>query len=154
PNISRRHVHRRRLPQVEQFGQPLGVLAVILVLRSEDQPQSPGMRHRDPRGDRAQQVVIVAVAATGLVADLEAVGQRLEDPDHLVDGADLGAASDLPGLAEDADRDALVVNIEPHVEHSRLLKSMYLGNVATVFQVTRLTEASFIVSTPKLFSWL
>ena len=28
-------------------------------------------------GDRAEQVVVVAVAATGLVADLEAVGQRL-----------------------------------------------------------------------------
>jgi hypothetical protein len=31
---------------------------------------------------------------------------------------------------------------------------MYLGTAATVFQVTRLTEASFIVSTPKLVSWL
>src|SRR5262249_26469697 len=28
--------------------------------------------------------------------------------------------------------------------------SMYLGTAATVFQVTRLTEASFIVSTPML----
>jgi hypothetical protein len=57
--------------------------------------------------------VVAAVAAARLVADLEAVGQRLEDPHHLVDGADLGAANDLPGLAEDADSDALVVDIEP-----------------------------------------
>src|SRR5262245_17843708 len=106
------------------------------------------MRHGDPGGDRAEQVVVVAVAATGLVADLEAVGQRLEDPHHLVDGADLGAADDLPGLAENADCDPLVVDIEPDVEHGCLLKSMYLGNAATEFQVTRLTEASFIVSTP------
>src|SRR5262249_23715714 len=47
-------------------------------------------------GDRVEQVVVVAVAATGLIADLEAVGQRLEHPHHLVDGADLGAAHDLP----------------------------------------------------------
>src|SRR5262249_54954661 len=107
------------------------------------------MRHRDPRGDRAQQVVVLAVAAAGLVADLEAVGQGLEGPHHLVDGADLGAADDLPGLAEDADRDALVVDIEPDVEHGCLLKSMHLGTAATEFQVSRLTGASFIVSTPK-----
>jgi hypothetical protein len=30
---------------------------------------------------------------------------------------DPGAADDLPGLAEDGDRDALVVDIEPNVEH-------------------------------------
>jgi hypothetical protein len=97
------------------------------------------MRHGDPSGDRVEQVVVVAVAANGLVADLETVGQRLEDPHHLVDGGNLGAADDLPGLAEDADRDALVVDIEPDVEHGCLLKSKYLGNAATVFQVTRLT---------------
>src|SRR5215469_13456953 len=100
-------------------------------IRAEDQPQSPRVRHRDPRGDRAEQIVVVAVAATGLVADLEAVGQRLEDPHHLVDGADLGAADDLPGLAEDADRDTLVVDIEPDVEHGCLLKSKDLGTAAT-----------------------
>jgi hypothetical protein len=55
----------------------------------------------------------------------------------------------LPGLAEDADREALVVDIEPDGEQSCLLKSMDLGNAATMFQVTRLTGASFIVSTPK-----
>ena len=59
-------------------------------------------------------------------------------------GCDLG-----PGLAEDADRDALVVDIEPDVEQGCLLKSLELGNAANEFQVTRLTEASFIVSTPK-----
>jgi hypothetical protein len=94
-------------------------------------------------------IVVVAVAATGLLADLEAVGQRLEHPHHLVDGVDLGAADDLPGLAEHADCDALVVDIETDVEFGCLLKSMELGTAATGFQVTRLTEASFIVSTPK-----
>jgi hypothetical protein len=43
----------------------------------------------------------------------------------------------------------LVVDIEPDVEHGCLLKSLYLGNAATEFLVTRLTGASFIVSTPK-----
>src|SRR5262249_33813341 len=149
PDLGRGHVHRRRLAQVEQLGQPLGILAVVLVLRADDQPQSTGMPPGDPSGDRTEQAVVVAVAATGLVADLEAVRQRPEDPHHLVDGADLGAAGHLPGLAEDADRDALVVDIETDVEHGCLLKSLYLGTAATVFQVTRLTEASFIVSTPE-----
>ena len=81
----------------------------------------------------------MAVAAAGLGADLEAIGQRLEDAHHLVDGADLGAANDLPGLAEDADRDALVVDIETDVEQGCLLKPMDLGTAATGFQVTRPT---------------
>ena len=42
--------------------------------------------------------VVAAISATLL----------MEDP---------GAADDLPGLAEDGDRDALVVDIEPNVEH-------------------------------------
>jgi hypothetical protein len=107
------------------------------------------MHHRDSRGDRAEQIVVVAVAAARLVADLEASGQGLEDPHHLVDGTDLGAANDLSVLAKDADRNALVVDIETDVKHVYLLKSMYPGNAAKEFQVTRLTEASFIVSTPK-----
>jgi hypothetical protein len=52
-------------------------------------------------------------------------------------------------LAEDADRDALVVDIETDVEHGCLLESMDLGTAATGFQVTRPTGASFIVSAPK-----
>jgi hypothetical protein len=100
------------------------------------------MRHGDPSGDRVEQVVVMAVAATGLVADSEAVGQGLEEVYHLVDGADLGAADDRPGLAEDADGDALVVEIESDVEQGCLLKSLDLGNAATGFQVTRLTGAS------------
>src|SRR5262249_55359872 len=107
------------------------------------------MRHGDPSSDRAKQVVVVAVAATGFVADLEAAGQRLEDPHHFVDGADLDAADDLPGLAEHADRDAFVVDIETDVKHGCRLESMELGTAATGSHVTRLTEASFIVSTPK-----
>jgi hypothetical protein len=95
------------------------------------------------------QVVVVAVAAAGLVADREAVGQGLEDPHHLVEGANLAAADDRPRLAEGADRDALAVDIEPGVEHGCLLKSMDLGTAATGFHVTRLTGASFMLSTPK-----
>jgi hypothetical protein len=104
------------------------------------------MRHRDPRGDRAEQVVVVTVAATGFVADLEPAGQRLEEPHHLVDGPDPGAAGDLPGLVEDSDRDPHVVDSEPDVEHGCLLKSMFLGNGATEFQDYRLTGACFIAS--------
>ena len=46
-------------------------------------------------------------------------------------------------------RHALVVDIELNVEHGCIRKSMCLENAANGFQVTRLTEASFIVSTPK-----
>ncbi len=38
------------------------------------------MRHPDPRGSRAQQVVVVAIPATGLVADLEAIRQAFVEP--------------------------------------------------------------------------
>jgi hypothetical protein len=100
------------------------------------------MRHGDPSGDRFEQVVVMAVAAARLVADREVVGQRLEDPHHLVEGADLGAADDRPSLAEDADRDPLVVDLETDVKQGCLLKSRDLGTAATGFQVTRLTEAS------------
>jgi hypothetical protein len=40
------------------------------------------------------------------------------------------------------------VDIETDVEHGCLLKSLDFGTAATGLQVTRLTEASFIVSTP------
>src|SRR5262249_16769910 len=74
----------------------------------EDEPQPAGVGDQDARGQRLQQIVVVAVAAAGLVADLEAVGQALEDAQdaqHLRDAADLAAAHQLPGLAQDADRD-------------------------------------------------
>ena len=147
-HVERGDVNRRRLAQVQELGQPLRVLAVVLVPGAEDQAQLTGVGDRHARRQRLQQVVVVAVAAAGLVADLEAFGQGLKKPHHLVDGTDLGAANDLSVLAEDADRNALVVDIEPNVEHGCLLKSIYLGNAATEFQVTRLTGASFIVSTP------
>ncbi len=54
------------------------------------------MRDEHARGDRTQQVVVVAIAAAALVADLETVRQGLEDPLRLVDGADPGAAGDSP----------------------------------------------------------
>jgi hypothetical protein len=44
---------------------------------------------------------------------------------------------------------APVVDIETNVERDCLLKSIYVGIAATGFHFTRLTEASFIVSTPK-----
>src|SRR5262245_6973064 len=68
-----------RLAEVEQLGQALGVVAVVLVLGSEDQAQLAGVGHQDPDGQRFEQVVVVAVAAAGLVAHLEAVGQAPEE---------------------------------------------------------------------------
>src|SRR5262245_28828845 len=99
----------------------------------------------------------MAVATTGLVTDLEAVGETLEDLHHLVDGAHPGATDDLARLAEHAERDALAVDIETDVEHGCLLKPGYVRTAATVFHVTRPTGASFIVShrrAPRRYLWI
>ena len=53
-----------------------------------------------------QQVVIMRIPATGLVAHLEAIRQAFEDLPHLVDTPYLGAARDLTRLAEHAELDA------------------------------------------------
>jgi hypothetical protein len=42
------------------------------------------VRHQDAGGQRPQQVVVVAVAAAGLVADREAIGQALEEPQQFI----------------------------------------------------------------------
>src|SRR5262249_51368969 len=81
------------------------------------------MRHQDPWGQRPQQVVVVAIAAAGLVADLEAAGQGLEDPQHLFQAADLATLDELPLLAEHAKRDALRVNVQSDVKHKAPLEN-------------------------------
>src|SRR4029079_18317475 len=101
---------------------------------------------QDPLRQRAEQVMVVTIPATGLVADLEAIGQAFEDAHHFVNRPHLRAAGDLTRLAEHADRDAFAVDIEPDVEHECLRKLGDVRNSATKFHATRLTEASFIVS--------
>src|SRR6516164_7422742 len=81
------------------------------------------MRHHDPRGQWLEQVVVVAVATTGLVADLEAIGQVLEDPQHLLQSTDLAALDELPLLAEHAERDALRMNVKTDVKHKAPLEN-------------------------------
>jgi hypothetical protein len=81
------------------------------------------MRNKDPCGHRPQQVVVVAIPATGLLADLEAIWQPFEESYHLLDGAHLGATDNLPSLAEHAHGDPLAVDIKPDVKHQYLLKS-------------------------------
>jgi len=113
-------VNRRRLAQVQELGQPLRVLAVVLVPGAEDQAQLTGVGDRHARRQRLQQVVVVAVAAAGLVADLEAIGQALEDTQHLLDAAHLAATHLLPSFVEDADRYARRVNVESYEVHECL----------------------------------
>jgi hypothetical protein len=67
--------------------------------------------------------VEVAAAAAGLEADLEAVGQYLEDPQDLVQATHLAALDELPLLAEHAEGDTLRVNIQTDVNIRHLLKS-------------------------------
>jgi hypothetical protein len=38
-------MYRRRLAQIQERRQALGVVAIVLVLGSEDRPQSAGMRY-------------------------------------------------------------------------------------------------------------
>src|SRR5262245_59988655 len=59
--------------QGQQLGQALGVVAVVLALGAEEQPQLAGVGHQDPGGQRLEQVVVVAVAAARLVAHLQAI---------------------------------------------------------------------------------
>src|SRR5262245_32160882 len=87
----------------------------------------------------------MAVAAAGLVADLEPVGQAFEGPHHLLDRAHLAAAHQLPLVAEYADGNTLAVNIESYVVHKHL-HSRNGSHLAFYFHVTRLTEAPYIVS--------
>jgi hypothetical protein len=120
-------VDRRGFAQVQELGQPLGVLAVVLVPGAEDQPQPAGVGHHDPRGQGLEQVVVVAVAAAGLVADRAAVGQALEDAEHLLNAAHLAAAHPLPRLVQYADRDTFGMDIESYVMQNDLHKSGYAG---------------------------
>src|SRR5262249_48635186 len=78
---------------------------------------------RGPGRQRLEQVVVVAVAAAGLVADLEAVGQGLEDPQHLVQAPLLAALDELPLVAEHAERDTLRVNVQTDVKHKAPLEN-------------------------------
>src|SRR6185295_5647024 len=110
-------MHRGRLAQIQKLRQPLRVVAIVLVLGSEDQPELARMRHQDPRTQRPQQVVEVAIPATGLVANLEAIRQVLEDLHHLLDPSHPRAVGHLPSLAQRADRNVLRVNIETDVKH-------------------------------------
>jgi hypothetical protein len=90
--------------------------------------------------------VVVAVAAAGVVADLEAVGQAPEEAQHLLEAAHSGALDDLPGLAERAEGEVLAVDVEPGVERRNLPKSEYARTCTPWSHVTRLTEASYVVS--------
>jgi hypothetical protein len=120
-------VDRRGLALVQELGQPPGVLAVVLVPGPEDQPQLAGVGHEDPGGQGLEQVVVVAVAAAGLVADREAVAQALQGAEHLLDAADLAAAHQLPGLVKDANRDTRRMDVEPYVVHGCLPQPGYAG---------------------------
>src|SRR6516225_109142 len=96
----------------------------------------------------------MTVAATGLVADLEPVGQVGEDAQQVLDAAHLRAMDHLALLVEGTDRDTLGVDVEADVKHETPPKAEQRGNQRPRFHVTRLTEASFIVSRRRQFaSW-
>jgi hypothetical protein len=101
--------------------------------------------HEDPGGQRLEQVVVVAVAATGLKADLEAVGQAGQDAHQVLEAPHLGAMDYLPLLIKGAERDAPGVDGEADVKHKAPPEAEERENHPW-FHVIRLTEASFIVS--------
>ena len=80
PAIPESFAMTNQLDSVETFQMPhipfrtiTGVIAIILVLRSKDQPKLPRVGHQDTCGQRSKQVVEVAVATARFVADLEPV---------------------------------------------------------------------------------
>jgi hypothetical protein len=81
------------------------------------------MGHQDTGGQRAQQLVVVAVPAACLVADLESVGQAFQDLRHLISRLHFCTAHHLSCLAEHAHRDALHMDIESDVQHDCDLQS-------------------------------
>src|SRR5262249_55911727 len=110
------------------------------------QPQLPRMGHHDARGQGPEQVVEMTVAAAGLEADLEAVGQSGEGAHQVLDAAHLRAKDDLALLVEGTDGDPLGVSVETNVKHETPPKAEERDNQRPWFHVTRPTEASFIVS--------
>ena len=68
------------------------------------------MRHQNPYGQRAQQVVKVPIAATGFIADLEAIREAAEDSHHFFNTSHPRAVGHLPCLVEGAHRNVLRVN--------------------------------------------
>src|SRR5690348_6464746 len=95
----------------------------------------------------------MAIAAAGLVTDLEAVRQPPEDAQHLLDAAHASTPNELAVLVEHADGDALGVDVESDVKHGNLLKSECVRTSTSWSHVTRLTEASFIVSRRRWLRW-
>ena len=85
------------------------------------------MDHQDSYCQRAEQVVVVAVAATGLVADLEAIGQALEVVQHLLDAAHFERADDLSPLVEHANGDPGDVDVESDVKPGCLQVGYFEG---------------------------
>src|SRR5690242_11154994 len=116
-------MHRGHFAQIQQFGQPLRVLAVVFVLRAVDQPELTRMRDEHSCSESTENVVVMAITATGLIADLEPIMQPFEDSHHLVDRPHLAAVNDLSRLVEYTNRDAFGVNVESDVEHRNLLES-------------------------------
>jgi hypothetical protein len=116
-------------------------------------PAVSDQRKRLAAARRADEGPAHSLDATALVPEAylrlawDPTSKRSGRASHLVDGADLGAAGDSRGRAEDADRDAVAVDIEPDVEQGCLRDSGGLGIADTVFHVNRLTGASFIDST-------
>src|SRR5262249_41160123 len=84
------------------------------------------MRDQDPRGKRSQQVVVMAIPATGLVTHLETIGQASQEAHHLLDAAHLRTLQDRSGFAEHAKRNVVAVDIEPDIEHRYLPKSEWV----------------------------
>src|SRR5262245_43354461 len=98
------------------------------------------MRDQGPRRQRVQQVVVAAVAAAGLVADLGAVGQAVQDAEQRLEAAHLATAHQQPGFVEYADRYTRGMDVESYVIHKDLRKSGLARAQTTYLQVTRLTE--------------
>jgi hypothetical protein len=125
-------------PSYGSFASRLCVVAVVLVLRPEDQAQVARVGHQDSGRERPEQVVVGAVPATGLVADLEAAGQPLQCRQNLLDASHLGAVDDLAVLVEGANRDARAVDVETDVEHGCLPKIGFRTHTSR-FHVNRST---------------
>jgi hypothetical protein len=105
----------RDLTQIQKFGQTLGVVAIVFVFRSVNQPELTRVSDKYSLRNGSKQVVKVAIATAGLVADFKSVFLSFKNLHHLVDRSNFLSTDHLTCLVENADEDVLAVDIESNV---------------------------------------
>jgi hypothetical protein len=143
-DIGRGDMDSGNFVEIQQLGQLLGIVAVVLPFGAEDHFEQSGVSDQDPGRDLRELFEDVAVAGAGFVDDLERLLEASEPVEKLIELADLPSVVNLSVAVEDANSDLFGVEIESDVQHGCLLRT---GDRETQhIPRYRPTEASFIGS--------